>query len=248
MRAYLREHLESLYRVIEAADGEEGLAKAREAEPDLIISDVMMPCLDGVGLVRALKQEEALRTIPVILLTARAAEADRLEGLEAKADDYIAKPFSAEELKVRIRNLIAARQAMRERYRREVVAVHPDDLDLDSAEAAFLNQARQEVEARLAEQAFNAQALAEAVYMSRSKLSRKLKDLTGLTPAAFIRHLRLARARQLLEQRAFETVAEVAHAVGFQNVVYFSRLYRKAFDHLPSEHAEAAPGPEPPRS
>ena len=237
MRAYVREHLAASYQVVEAEDGEDGLAKAREVEPDLVISDVMMPRMDGLALLHALRQDEALSAVPVILLTARAAEADRLAGLEAKADDYLTKPFSAEELKVRVRNLIETRQALRARYSQAVVALPPEELDLDSADAAFLENVRAEIESHLDDGTFGVEALAEALFMSKRNFRRRLKALTGETPSALIREMRLRRAQQLIEQQARETVAEVAHAVGFSNVVYFSRLYRKRFGYLPSEYA-----------
>ena len=236
MRAYLREQLAPAYQVVEAVDGEEGLAKAREQEPTLVISDVMMPRMDGLALLRALKQDEALATVPVILLTARAEAQDRLEGFEAMADDYIAKPFHADELLVRVRNLIDIRQALQAQYSRRVMMVTPADLDLDAADTRFLEEIRTALEARLdAGDDLDVQGLAEALFMSKRKLERRLKDVTGQTPGAFIRQMRLERARQLLEKQAVETVAEAAYAVGFHNPGYFSRLYRNAFGHAPSE-------------
>ena len=235
MRAYLRQHLAPLYRVVEAGDGEEGLARAKAEKPDLILSDVMMPRMDGLRFLKALREDPDLHTTPVILLTARSAEADRIEGLEEHADDYIAKPFSAPELLARVQNLIHSRRALQAQYSRAVVAVLPTDLDLDPADTTFLEKAQAVVEAHLADRHFDVQALAEALFMSRRNFYRRLTALTGMSPAVFIRHIRLQRARQLVEQQALETVSEVAYAVGFSNVSYFSRLYRQTFNTSPAD-------------
>lgn len=168
--------------MVEAADGIAGLEQARIHKPDLIISDVMMPKMDGLALLTALREDAALKTIPVILLTARATEADRLEGLTARADDYLTKPFNPEELTTRVRNLIELRQSMRAQYSRQVILVDPGTLNLDSADQAFLAQAQTLVEAHFDDHTFTVQVLAEALYMSKSKLERRLKAVNGQTP------------------------------------------------------------------
>lgn len=235
LRTYLHQHLAPYYSIVEAVDGEDGFAKAQSHTPTLIISDVMMPKLDGIGLLKRLKAHETLQSVPVILLTARAAEQDRLEGLHAQADDYIAKPFNADELKARVRNLIVSRDILRKQFSREVVAVSADTIDLNSTDTDFLIKAQAEVQANVGNSSFDVQALADALFVSKRNLYRRLNDLTNLSPAAFIRQIRLEHAHQLLEQRAVSTVSESAHAVGFSNVGYFSRLYRQMFSTSPSD-------------
>ena len=239
LRAFVRSHLAERYRVVEAADGVEGLEAAREHGPDLVLSDVMMPEMDGVALTRALKANARLSDVPVLLLTARADEASVLAGLDAGADDYLSKPFSPAELRARVDNAIAARRQMRERYSGEV-RVGPSQIVVPSTEAAFLRDVRDAIEANLADDAFGVERLAEAVGLSRRQLGRRLKDALDTPPGAFIRALRLARAAQLLEQEA-GTVAEVAYAVGYRDPEHFSKQFRKAYGATPS----AYPAPSP---
>ena len=256
VRAYVRRHLEApgadgrVYRVIEAGDGEEGLALAKARLPDLVISDVMMPKLDGLGLCRALKADAATDFIPVILLTAKAAPEDKLEGLGEHCDDYLTKPFDPAELRARIDNLIAVRTRLRARFQQEGVALArvdaapvplrlPAPEDVTSADDAFLEQVREAVEAHLSDETFSVERLAEAVGMSRGHLHRQLKALVGQTPSDLIRTLRLERATHLLAGRA-GTVSEIAYAVGFKSVAYFSDSFVRAYGCRPSEYATRA--------
>jgi signal transduction histidine kinase/ligand-binding sensor domain-containing protein/DNA-binding response OmpR family regulator len=247
VRAYVRRHLEPVYRVLEAADGEAGLALAKARLPDLVLSDVMMPKLDGLGLCRALRADPETDFIPVILLTAKAAPEDRLEGLGTLCDDYLTKPFDVAELRARIASLIAVRQRLRERFRQESTAGMGDrggdvpirlsaPADVTSADDAFLERVRTAVEAPLGDETFSVERLAEAVGVSRSHLHRQLKTLTGLAPSDLIRTARLERAAQLLAARA-GTVSEVAYAVGFKSVSYFSDRFVRAFGCRPSDYA-----------
>ena len=239
LRVYLRDHLRGTYRVIEAADGAEGFRQACEEDPDLIVSDVMMPEIDGLELLRRLKQHETLQAVPVILLTARAEERDRLAGFEAQADAYMAKPFNFFELKARIATLLATRSRLQRVYGHQVVHLAAADPALPSDDARFLAQVEAVVAARMAEGDFGVEALAEAVHVSRSQLYRRLEVLTGESPAALMRRLRLERAAQLLHGKVYGTVSEVASAVGFSNVSYFSRLYRQHAGESPSEALSA---------
>ena len=228
VRAYLKSHLAPLYRVEEAADGEQGLTMARQTQPALVISDVMMPQMDGYQLCHALKTDEALNHIPVVLLTARADEESKVEGLETGADDYLYKPFSAAELLVRVENLIEIRRRLRQRFSKEVVAVAPSEIEVTSVDAAFLEQVHGVVEAHLGNSNFGVDWLADEMALSKRQLQRRLRALTGLSAAGYIRTMRLQRAAQLLEQGG-GTVAEVAYAVGFQKVPHFSKLFRQVF-------------------
>ncbi len=233
VRAFVRDVLRRRYRTTEAATGEEALEAARAERPDLVVSDVMMPGMDGVELVRRLRADDALAAVPVVLLTARADEPSRLEGLGAGADDYLAKPFSAAELLTRAENLIELRRALRERYSGEVL-VGPSRVAVPSADAVFLDRVRAVVEAHIGNTAFGVEWLADEVHLSRRQLHRRLRALTGLSTVGFVRMMRLERAAQLLEQRA-GTVAEVARAVGFEDASYFARLFRQAYGRSPSD-------------
>ena len=234
VRAYLKGHLRTLYHVAEAVDGIEGLEQARAIEPDLVISDVMMPRLNGYALCKAMKTDETLSHIPVVLLTARADEESRAEGLETGADDYLCKPFNAAELLLRVENLIEIRRILRRRFSGEVM-LQPGEISIPSAEALFIKQVRAVVEAQMADSTFTVERLAHEVALSPRQLQRKLRALTRLSPRGFIRSMRLARAAQLLEQRA-GNVSEVALAVGFQDEKYFSKLFRQTFGVSPSSY------------
>ncbi|NBB86921.1 MAG: response regulator [Bacteroidetes bacterium] len=252
VRAYVRRHLEAppeghpAYRVLEAADGEAGLALAKAHLPDLVLSDVMMPKLDGLGLCRALKADLETDFIPVILLTAKAAPEDKLDGLGEHADDYLTKPFDPVELRARIANLIAGRMRLRERFRQEGMALVlgedppapmrlPAPKTVTSADDAFLERVREAVEAHLSDDSFSVQRLAEAVGVSRGHLHRQLKAIVGQTPTDLIRTVRLERATHLLAGRA-GTVSEIAYAVGFKSISHFSDSFVQAYGCRPSAY------------
>jgi signal transduction histidine kinase/ligand-binding sensor domain-containing protein/DNA-binding response OmpR family regulator len=236
IRAWIRSRFEDAYRVIEAADGQAAIELARSATPDVIISDVAMPRMDGFELVRALKRDSETDFIPVILLTARAADGDRPEGLERGADDYLVKPFSMPELLVRVRNLIESRKRLRAR----VLAAAPGEspfrpatVDVPSSDDAFLELVRSTIEQRLADPSLSVETLAVAVGQSRSNLYRRLQELSGESPAEVIRSMRLERASQLLAARA-GTVGEIAYGVGFESLSHFSRAFRAKYGVSPS--------------
>ncbi|MDJ0835596.1 MAG: two-component regulator propeller domain-containing protein [Acidobacteriota bacterium] len=235
VRAYLREHLESVYRVIEADNGETGLMMALELVPDLVLSDVRMPGMDGFALCRRLKTDEKTSHIPVVLLTAKATTKSNITGLETGADDYLVKPFNARVLLMRIHNLIESRRRLRERFSREMI-LKPTEIAITSADQVFLQKAVATLERYMGDSRFGVYELAEELGFSRRQLQRKLKALTNKTPAVFIRQIRLERAAQLLKERA-GNVAEVAYAVGFNKPQYFSTLFRETFGKNPSEYA-----------
>jgi YesN/AraC family two-component response regulator len=200
----------------------------------LIISDVMMPLLDGLELCRSIKSDPGLHHIPVILLTARADEESRLEGLETGADDYLAKPFNSEELLARVENLIKIRGTLRAHFGGQVV-VGASQVVVTSSERAFMEQVRDAIEARLSDTSFGVDELADDVGLSTRQLLRRLRETAGVTPGGYIRMLRLERAAQLLEQRA-GNVSEIAYQVGFKQPEYFSKLFRQVFGVPPSAY------------
>ena len=230
VRAYLRQHLASAYHLLEATNGADALEQARAHRPDLVLSDVMMPEMDGLELCRRLK---ASGDVPVVLLTAKAGEASRVEGLRLGADAYVEKPFSVEVLKARIDGLLATRRALRARYSREVV-VQPGAIAAPSEDEAFLERVQATVERHMGDSEFTVDVLADEVGKSKSQLGRKLRALTGMSPAELVRDFRLQRAAQLLEKG--NLVAEVAPAVGFSDKNHFSKLFKKRFGVSPSQY------------
>jgi DNA-binding response OmpR family regulator len=233
MRRFIRQYLEPDYQVMEAQDGREGVEAALDAIPDLVISDVMMPQFDGYQLCAALKTNEKTSHIPVILLTAKAGEENKLAGLETGADDYLIKPFNSRELRARVKNLIALRRKLREHFRREGL-LQPREIKVPSVEEAFLRKLMQVTEQQLADEDFEIEVLRHELNMGQKQMYRKIKALTGQTPTEFIRTIRLRRAKQLLAQNA-GTVSEIAFQVGFNNLSYFSKCFREEFEVLPSE-------------
>ncbi|MGB3543574.1 hybrid sensor histidine kinase/response regulator transcription factor, partial [Rubrivirga sp.] len=240
LRAYVRRHLEPSYRVLETDDGQKGLEMARERLPDLVVSDVMMPGLDGLSLCHALKSDPETDFIPVILLTARAERDDRLEGLAMQADDYLTKPFDPAELRARVGNLIASRQRLRERFA-SAPAPETDASGVLSADDAFRARVAAEIAEHLSDEDFSVERLAEAVGVSRSTLHRQLKEIDGVTPSAAIQAARLERAADLLAADA-GTVSEVAYGVGFRSASHFSNTFAKAYGSRPSVYARAHSG------
>jgi DNA-binding response OmpR family regulator len=237
VRAYIRDYLEQDYQIIEAIDGEDGLAISAEKIPDLIISDVMMPKMDGYELCRRLKTDERTSHIPVILLTARAGGENKVEGLETGADDYIIKPFDARELQVRVKNLIEQRRKLRERFRKEIT-LQPKDIAITSMDEQFLKKAMEVIEQNLSDPEFSTEVFAKGVAMSRMQLNRKLRALTDQSTHEFIRTYRLKRAAQLLQHRA-GTVSEICYDVGFNSLSHFAKVFREQFGQSPSEYAES---------
>jgi signal transduction histidine kinase/ligand-binding sensor domain-containing protein/DNA-binding response OmpR family regulator len=248
VRGYIREHFDFKYRVIEARDGQAGLDRAIEQVPDLIISDLMMPKMDGIELCRRLKTDERTSHIPVILLTARATGESKVEGLETGADDYLTKPFNPQELQVRVKNLIEQRQKLRERFGREV-KLQPRDVAITSADEKFLNRAVEIVEKEMDNADFSVEDFESAMSLSKMQLYRKLKGLTNQSPNEFIRTLRLKKAAMLLDKRS-GNIAEITYEVGFNNLSYFSKCFKDLYGVTPSEYlnrqAESV-APQPPK-
>jgi signal transduction histidine kinase/ligand-binding sensor domain-containing protein/AraC-like DNA-binding protein len=239
LRAYIREYLDVDFAVLEAENGKAGYDRAVETVPDIIISDVMMPEMDGMELCRALKQDARASHVPVILLTARASTDSKIEGLETGADDYVTKPFDSKELVARVRNLIEQRQQLRKKFSAGVV-LKPGEVTVSSVDDSLLKKIMQAVEDEIGNEDFGVDDLARVACLSRAHLNRKLQALTNLSPGEFIRYMRLQRARELLEKGA-GTVAEIAYRVGFSNPSHFSASFRERFGVLPSGIRGAQP-------
>lgn len=236
IRTHLREKLEDSFRIMEANDGIVGLDKATENIPDLILTDLMMPRMDGVEMCNKLKTDERTSHIPVIMLTAKAEEEDKLAGLETGADAYIIKPFSMKEVKLRVRKLIEQRNKLRDRFSREIT-LEPKDIAVTSVDEKFLQNAMTVIEEHMDDNEFEVRKLQDEVGMSRMVLFRKLKALTGQTPSEFIRTIRLKRAAKLFEQN-YGNVAQVAFEVGFNNLSYFAKCFKELFKVAPSDYGK----------
>jgi signal transduction histidine kinase/DNA-binding response OmpR family regulator len=240
MREYIRGALEPLYAVVEAGDGEQGLEKAGEIVPDLIICDVMMPGKDGFEVCREIKGNRITSHIPVILLTARAGDENILTGLETGADDYITKPFNTKILIARIKNLIELRRQM-QLMRKRRMALEPAEICVTSIDETFYKELQGVIEANLDDTDFNVEAMSKKLYMNRATLYRKIHALTGETPTDFIRSYRLKRAAQLLKAKV-GNVTEVSFRVGFSTTAYFTKCFKDKFHRVPSDF----PGSEGP--
>lgn len=242
MRAYIRSHLTGLFTLVEAENGRVGLERAQALVPDLVLSDLMMPEMDGFALCDALKTDERTSHIPIVLLTAKADAESKLTGFRTGADAYLAKPFNAEELRLRVRKLIEQRRALRKKYSTDVLVADPEQAeggvaDLPAQEVAFLQTVRQAIEAELGNADFSVDGLAEAVHMSRRQLLRKVRALTDESPSVLIRRMRLEHAAHMLRQGQ-GTVKEIAFATGFNTVSYFTTAFRKHFGVTPTAYTE----------
>jgi len=235
VRTYIRSILDEDYKITEAENGKSGLAKVAALMPDLIISDIMMPKMDGIEFCEKVKTNEMTSHIPVILLTARAATEDKFQGLETGADDYMIKPFNGRELQIRVKNLIEQRRLLRERFSKKI-SLQPSEITVTTYDERFLTRALSIVENSLEESGFSTEAFAREMHMSRMQLNRKLQALTNLTTGEFIRCVRLKRAAQLLAKRGSTTITEIAYQVGFTDHSHFSKCFRQQFGHAPSAY------------
>jgi len=234
VRNYLRSCLENNYRILEAENGEKGFEKAIQKIPDLIISDVMMPGIDGFELCRKIKTDKSTSHIPFILLTGRASGESKIEGLETGADDYLIKPFDNKELLVRVKNLIRQRQKLRELFRKEIL-IEPRKISVTSMDEEFLQRVFDTIETYITDEDFSVENLSSEVGLSSSQLLRKIKALTDYSPNELINVMRLKRAASLIIKK-HGTIAEICYDVGFSNPNYFTKCFRKQFGCPPSEY------------
>ncbi|HEX9251771.1 MAG TPA: ATP-binding protein [Ignavibacteriaceae bacterium] len=236
MRRFIKENIQTNFKVIEAIDGEDGLTKAIENIPDLIISDVLMPKLNGYEFCEKLKNDEMISHIPVILLTSKAETNSRIIGLETGADDYLTKPFNSAELLLRIKNLIDQRKKLREKFSREIT-LEPKEIAVTSIDQKFLTRVLEIVEKNVSNENFSAEDFAENVGMSKTHLNRKLNALTDTSANEFIRTYRLKKAARLLSGKS-GNISEIAYEVGFSNPSYFAESFKKLFGYSPSEYLQ----------
>jgi signal transduction histidine kinase/DNA-binding response OmpR family regulator len=238
LRLYIRSYLAKDYSISEAIDGEMGLEKAIKNIPDLVISDVMMPKMDGYQLCRKLKTDERTSHIPVILLTAKASMEDKLEGLETGADDFLIKPFDQQELLLRIKNLIHQRRKLQQLFAGNISSIGElSDISITSMDKIFIQKSIEVVEKNISDANFSMEQFGQGMNMSRMQLHRKMRALVDQSPGEFIRTIRLNWAAILLKEKT-ANIAEIAYDVGFSNPSYFSECFRNQFGKLPSEYSD----------
>ncbi len=233
LRDYIVQQFQSDYQILEAANGMEGEEMAMERIPDLIISDVMMPGMNGYDLCERIKKDERSAHIPIILLTAKSTPENKLHGLKKQADDYLIKPFDSEELRIRVSNLITQRKQLRAKFSQSKY-ISPKDITVNSVDQIFLENLLAIIEENMSNENFAVEEMSKSIGMSRSQLHRKLKALTGQSASIFLRNIRLKRAYQLLEQSA-GNASEIAFQVGFSNPNYFFKCFKATYSLTPGQ-------------
>ncbi|MGA9291230.1 MAG: ATP-binding protein [Ignavibacteriaceae bacterium] len=236
IRDFIKENININVEFIEAVNGKDGKEKAAENIPDLIISDVVMPELDGIELCRQLKTDERTCHIPVILLTSKAEIDNKLKGLETGADDYITKPFSVSELQSRVKNLLNQRKLLRQKFRKEII-LEPKDISASSYDENFLKRVIEIIEKHISDPEFSVDQLAKEIGLSSMQVYRKLNALTGQSSGELIKSYRLNKAAKLLLSKT-GNISEIGYEVGFNNPAYFATCFRDLFGCSPSEYLQ----------
>uniref|UniRef100_UPI003D7F9B9D response regulator n=1 Tax=Pedobacter sp. TaxID=1411316 RepID=UPI003D7F9B9D len=239
LQRFLSLKLEGLYRIASAADGAEGWNAATDLLPDLIISDLMMPNMDGIQMLDLLKNDIRTSHIPVVLLTAKASVESKIEGMKYGADGYMTKPFHTEYLLALIENLINSRKKLFEKLAtgqpQKVLLLEPGEIVITSRDETFLKETISIVEQGMADPKFNIEEVAVAIGMGRTTFYKKLKSLTTLSPVELVRDIRLKRTIQLLDA-GNHTLSEIAFLVGFNSLSYFSTCFKEKYKLSPSEY------------
>jgi YesN/AraC family two-component response regulator len=229
--------LESKYKIRKASDGVKGLAAALKFVPDLIISDVMMPNMDGIEFCKMIKEDEVTSHVPVILLTAKGSMEHRIEGLEVGADSYIPKPFDIRHLEVRIQKLLIQRETLRVKFTSGEVQLDSQKVGINKLEKDFLEKMEQIIEENLTNSEFGVEDLGEALGFSRMQLYRKLKSIRGLSANEFIREYRIKKAAVYLKETDMK-IFEVLYEVGISNHSYFTKCFKQYFNKSPRDYID----------
>ncbi|MBQ8520622.1 MAG: response regulator [Bacteroides sp.] len=243
LREFLKDILSGSYRVWEAANGQEGLELARQQVPDFIISDIMMPVMDGLDMVKAIKEDRDICHIPIILLSAKSSLDDRINGLEQGVDDYITKPFSSTYLKTRIRSLLQQRKQLQQRYMEQYARpaagkkdyTEPEPPQITLLDEQFMETVRQAAEKHIENADFTIDLFTQEVGIGRTVFYQKLKTITGLTPIDFLQTMRIKRAAQLMDSSEYN-VSTIAYMTGFSDPKYFSKCFKKHTGLSPTEY------------
>lgn len=234
-RFYLKDNLKYHYTIHEAKNGADGWNQVLSLQPDLIVSDIMMPEMNGIELCIKIRSDERVSHIPVILLTARSSDEQRLEGFKTGADDYLTKPFNFEVLEARISNLLTQREKFQKNFRK-TLEVKSSELQITPLDVKFIENAVRCVEENVSSPDFSVEDLGRELGISRAYVFKKILALTGKTPLELIRSIRLQHAAQLLEKSQL-SVREIAYKVGFNNPKYFTKYFKEQFNILPSDYA-----------
>lgn len=234
MRSFIKSELQKEYNVVDAVDGLEGLRKANEIMPDLIVCDVMMPNMDGIELCEKIKSNIETSHIPLILLTAKVDLETKYAGIETGADDYIPKPFEMEYLFIRIKNLLDSREKLRKLFQKGNI-LEPSAVTVTSVDEKFLTQLLEAINGGIPDSDFSITTLESKMAMSHAKFYRKIKSLTGQSGQELLLSMRMKRAHQILSDKKGLQVAEVAYMTGFTNPKYFSKCFKEMFGYAPSE-------------
>ncbi|MCB9288243.1 MAG: response regulator [Lewinellaceae bacterium] len=230
---YLKTCLKGHYQIISENNGKAGVEKALEILPDVIISDVMMPEMDGFDVCKTLKEDERSNHIPIILLTAKATQEDKLEGLTQGADAYLIKPFEKAELMIRLDKLMEVRKTLQKKYSQTLISSRFSNIPIASKEDTFIEKVEKIILANLEDEDFSIDEFSRQLLLSRSQVHRKIKALTGMSPAIYIRNVKLQMAKELLKSKDL-SVSEVAYKCGFKSPVYFSQVFKKTFGVSPN--------------
>jgi len=237
---YIAGELGKYYKCSTCQNGREGLKELLTNEYDIVVSDVMMPEMDGFTMLRMIKTNINISHIPVIMLTSKADIANRLEGLERGADAFLAKPFDMEELRMNIENLIHNRQRLKGKFSgAQLQADKVEQVEVKGNDEILMERIMKVVNKHLNNSDFNVDMLTQEVGISRAQLHRKMKEMTGISTSEFIRNIRLEQAARLLKEQKIN-VTQVAYAVGFGNLAHFSTIFRRHFGISPTEYAERA--------
>jgi len=237
MRNYLKNSLQCKYQVFEANDGEKGLKLAEQREFDLVVSDIMMPKINGIEFCRRMKNDINTSHIPVILLTAKSLVEHQIEGYETGADDYVIKPFNNKLLHAKIESILENRRILKKKFS-EDFSFEPKEVKLPSADKEFLIKLVNLMEDHISDASFNVDKMAKMMFISRTHFIRKVKNLSGQKPLDLLKSYRLKRAKQLLEQKKI-SISEVAYLVGYENPSSFTRAFKTRFNQSPSKFVES---------
>ncbi len=239
MRDYIAKELSDICHVRTAINGKQALQAVRQQMPDLVLSDLMMPEMDGLRLLQELRKHKETEDLLFLLLTAKNEDEDRLKSYELKADAYITKPFNSNELKVRVRNLLQKRKHLEEKFARKILKLDIEKATVASEDQEFLKKLRDDVMEHISDSAYGLAQLSDKACLGERQLRRRIKELTDLSPVEFIRQIRLQYAKTLLEKGAFRNIADTAYASGFNNPAYFSRMFRHLYQCSPQEYHKA---------
>lgn len=234
IRSFIKKGLGESYYIYEAENGEKGLELAKKFIPNIVITDLVMPVMDGIEFCNQIKSTQETSHIPVVMLTAKTSQEKEIEGLKTGADAYIRKPFDLELLEIKLSNILNDREKLRKKFNREIT-LQPNEVTVTSSDETFLQNAIEIVEKHMMNSEFSVEMLVKEMNMSRSNLYLKIKELTGLSSSEFIRNIRLKRAVQLFEKSDL-SVKEIMYMTGFNTASYFSKCFKKQFGVVPSKY------------